>query len=91
MGVSRTDLYTSRAWQRRCISQFRQQYSEAAGKKVVLWAPTFRGNAGMPGEVPLDVEALKRALGPEYYVLVKLHPKNAIVLSFAFIVSITSV
>ena len=74
MGVSRTDLYTSRAWQRRCISQFRQQYPEAAGKKVVLWAPTFRGNAGMPGEVPLDVEALKRALGPEYYVLVKLHP-----------------
>ena len=74
MGVSRTDLYTSRAWQRKCIGQFRAQYPKAAGKKVVLWAPTFRGNAGRPEYISMDVDALQSALGPEYFVIVKLHP-----------------
>ena len=74
MGVSRTDLYTSRAWQRKCIGQFRAKYPKAAGKKVVLWAPTFRGNAGRPEYISMDVDALQSALGPEYFVIVKLHP-----------------
>ena len=74
MGVSRTDLYASKKWQEKCLDQFYRRYPEAEGKKVVLWAPTFRGNAGKPYRIPLDLDALKKALGPEYFVLVKLHP-----------------
>ncbi len=74
MGVSRTDLYHSEKWKSGCVEHFYREYPEAKGKKVVLWAPTFRGNAGKPVEIPLDIEALKASLGPDYYVLVKLHP-----------------
>lgn len=43
-------------------------------KKVVLWAPTFRGNAGVPELVNLDVDRLQRELGEDYLVLTRLHP-----------------
>ena len=74
MGVSRTDLYFSKKWRERCVERFYREYPEARGKKVVLWAPTFRGNAGMPVEVPLNLGSLQEALGEDFFVLVKLHP-----------------
>ena len=43
-------------------------------KKVVLWAPTFRGNAGVPELMPLDLKKLQQELGDEYLVLARLHP-----------------
>ena len=43
-------------------------------QKVVLWAPTFRGNAGQPGLMDLDTEKLQRQLGKEYLVLTRVHP-----------------
>ena len=43
-------------------------------RKVVLWAPTFRGNAGQPGLLDLDTEKLQRQLGKEYLVLTRVHP-----------------
>lgn len=43
-------------------------------RKVVLWAPTFRGNAGQPGLMDLDTEKLQRQLGKEYLVLTRVHP-----------------
>ena len=74
LGISRTDLYFRRKWQDRCREQFYERYPEAKGKKVILWAPTFRGNAGMPELDPLNLAALQRELGEEYLVLARLHP-----------------
>ena len=74
LGVSRTDLYFSRTWRQRCIERFYKEYPDAAGRKVVLWAPTFRGNAGSPEAVRMDLDGLQRQLGREYYVLARLHP-----------------
>ena len=74
VGVSRTDLYRSRNWSRRCRERFYEKYPEAAGKKVVLWAPTFRGNAGAPEKTDIDIAALQEKLGEEYLVLTRLHP-----------------
>ncbi len=74
IGVSRTDLYFKSAWREQCRKQFYEHYPDAKGKKVVLWAPTFRGNAGMPELDPLDLEKLQKELGGEYYILASLHP-----------------
>ena len=74
-GISRTDRYFTAAFNERCRNQFYQLYPEAKGKKVVIWAPTFRGNAGMPRvEGMEEILALEHQLGEEWYVIRKLHP-----------------
>lgn len=74
LGVSRTDLYYSKKWQERCQERFYDAYPQAKGKKIVLWAPTFRGNAGVPELLDLDVEKLQKQLGDDYMVLTRVHP-----------------
>ena len=45
------------------------------GKKVILWAPTFRGNAGDPYQVGADeIAQLKQQLGDDYFLIQKVHP-----------------
>ena len=74
LGVSRTDLYFNERWRERCRKRFYEKYLQAKGKKVVLWAPTFRGNAGMPELVAPDLGKLQQELGEDYIVLARLHP-----------------
>lgn len=74
LGVSRTDLYFSGRWRGDCTAEFYEAYPQAKGRKVVLWAPTFRGNAGTPRQVNLDLDALQRSLGDGYLVIARLHP-----------------
>lgn len=74
LGVSRSDLYFQERWRSQCVREFYQEYPEAAGRKVVLWAPTFRGNPGDPGNIPFNKEDLQEKLGQEYLVLTRVHP-----------------
>lgn len=75
LGVSRTDTYYDQAWTCFCKKQFYEKYPEAVGKKVVLWAPTFRGNAGAPYQVGTEaILQLEKDLGAEYFVIRKVHP-----------------
>jgi len=75
LGVSRTDRYFSPAWREACRRAFEEAYPGVLGrKKVVLWAPTFRGNAGEPTLPPLDLQALQRQLGEDWFVIASLHP-----------------
>ena len=74
LGVSRTDVYFQKEWQEDCRRMFYEKYPEAAGKKVALWAPTFRGNPGDPKLIDLDLRKLQEQLGEEWLVLSKVHP-----------------
>lgn len=74
LGVCRTDAYFSERWRAECRSAFYQAYPQAVGKKVALWAPTFRGKAGEPELLDLDVTGLQAALGEEWLVLTRVHP-----------------
>lgn len=73
-GVSRTDVYFDKKWQEECQSKFYEKYPQAKGKKIVLWAPTFRGNPGTPELIKLDLERLQRYLGEKWMVLSRVHP-----------------
>lgn len=75
LGVSRTDTYYDQQWLEQCRKKFYETYPQAAGKKVVLWAPTFRGNAADPYQVGTDaILQLEKELGDEYFVIRKVHP-----------------
>ncbi len=74
-GISRTDYYFDADWNARCRENFQRQHPEAAGKKVALWAPTFRGNAAKPRLEGL--QAIRHAadiLKDDWYFVIKAHP-----------------
>lgn len=73
--MSRTDTYFDQEWIQKCKGQFYETYPEAEGKKIVLWAPTFRGNAGNPYQEGTEaVLRLEKELGEQYFVIRKVHP-----------------
>ena len=73
-GVSRTDLYFDEKWIANVRERFYKWMPEAAGKKIIVWAPTFRGNPGNPECISLDTKALAASLGPDYIIIEKQHP-----------------
>ena len=74
-GVSRTDYYFDAEWNRKCQERFYREYPEAKGKKIALWAPTFRGNAAHPVLQGLDgVREAANKLSSDWYFIIKAHP-----------------
>lgn len=75
VGVSRTDLYRRAGFLEEARARFRRLYPLAEGKKVILWAPTFRGNAAHPQLCGEDaVDRLAQKLGEGFFVLKAPHP-----------------
>jgi len=75
LGVSRTDVFFDEAFLERARKAVRDAVPGIAGRKVILYAPTFRGHvlqAKSPDD--LDLALMKRELGDEYALLVKHHP-----------------
>ena len=48
IGLSRTDVFFQEEYQQMCKKEFYETHPEAVGKRVVLFAPTFRGKASDP-------------------------------------------
>lgn len=75
LGLSRTDCFFNQEYIEKCQEDFYNTYPQAKGKKIVLWAPTFRGNAGNPILVGKDsILNLQSKLGNDWFVVIKLHP-----------------
>lgn len=57
--------------------EFDKKHPECAGKKLILYAPTFRDDPEKDKNITqnIDVHAFKNELGDEYSLLVKLHPQ----------------
>ncbi len=75
VGVSRTDLYYQKAFCDEVRKRFFCAYPQMENKKIVLWAPTFRGNAGqgsLCGEAAIDHLALQ--LGETWELIKAPHP-----------------
>lgn len=74
-GISRTDYYFDAAWNEKCRDRFYREHPQAKGKKVALWAPTFRGNAAMPYlEGLAQIQGAAEELRNEWYFVIKAHP-----------------
>lgn len=74
-GVSRSDNYFNHDFIEKCKKTFYANNPEAVGKKIVIWAPTFRGDASAPKiDFIEDVEKCFGELKEDYYPIIKLHP-----------------
>lgn len=75
IGMPRTDVLFGPAVPG-IAAAVRAKYGLPAGKKVVLYAPTFRGTTVRKATSPqdLDFRELHRVLGDEFVILLKLHP-----------------
>ncbi|MGH4038715.1 MAG: CDP-glycerol glycerophosphotransferase family protein [Sphaerochaeta sp.] len=75
MGVSRTDVFYDKTFIKNSYEHLYNIFPEAEGKKVILYAPTFRGRVanGKLDDV-FDMEMFKEALGDEYVLINKYHP-----------------
>ena len=77
LGVSRSDVFRDEAWVSRCREEFYSRYPQAKEKKILLWAPTFRGKAASPNALDNEsVLALQDKLGSDWMILVKHHPHD---------------
>ena len=73
-GISRSDIYFDEKYNENCVREFYDKYPQAKDKKIVLWAPTFRGTADNPqlvGEKEIDAVFENNN---EYFLIKKLHP-----------------
>lgn len=75
LGVAKTD----RLFDEKRIQKYRREIYEKypciEGKKVVLYAPTFRGEGVFSKSyMDIDLDRLAESLGNEYIIIYKMHP-----------------
>lgn len=75
LGTSRTDVFFDEEFIARANQVVYNVVPQAKNKKIILYAPTFRGRvkkAAAPRK--LDFQAMFEALSDEYIILIKHHP-----------------
>ncbi len=76
LGVSRTDMFFKKDFPEDCKREFYGKYPEYKGKKILLYAPTFRGNASEAYCVGEEyILKLRKRLGDSWAVIIKMHPR----------------
>lgn len=73
-GLPRTDLFFNPELIAERKQKFYQQYPQLKGKKLILYAPTFRDQEKNHPNIALDMEQLCDELSEEYMFLLRLHP-----------------
>lgn len=76
LGVPRTDQLLNTARQTRVREKLYDRYPEWRKKRIILLAPTFRGNGQTTAhyDQELDFEKFRRELGPDTVLLLRMHP-----------------
>lgn len=77
LGVPRTDDFFKEDYKIKIRRELYEKYPVLKEKKVILFAPTFRGNGAGSAYYPFqrfDVESLLSGLGDDYMVIIKHHP-----------------
>ena len=76
-GMPRMDEYLDEQHRNEKIKEVYEQFRMCRGKKVILFAPTYRGRNKKTAYYPyelIDFEKLYQICGDEYVVLFKMHP-----------------
>lgn len=76
-GIPRTDIFMDKEYADNIRNGFYERYPQLENKKIMLFAPTFRGNGQMSAFYPTSafspVEVYEQ-LKSEYAIIIKLHP-----------------
>lgn len=76
-GSPRTDAFFSEEWKNKIRNVFYNEYPQLKDKKIVLFAPTYRGRKVEDADYNFDyanLDGLQRELGDEYVIITKWHP-----------------
>lgn len=74
-GVSRSDVFYDENRKKAAYEKLYKEFPEARDKKVILYAPTFRGRvAGARSPEALDVCLLQESFADDYVLVFKHHP-----------------
>lgn len=76
LGIPRTDLFFDAERVARTVVAVRRRYAIPEGRRVILYAPTFRGERATAARDPdeLDLARLAAALGEDHVLLLRSHP-----------------
>lgn len=77
LGSARSDYFFRDFNLDRMRADFDKRYPECKGKKLVLYAPTFRDNPADDSRIlaNFDIDAFNERFGDEYSLLIRLHPQ----------------
>ncbi|MCD7867281.1 MAG: CDP-glycerol glycerophosphotransferase family protein [Clostridiales bacterium] len=76
-GIPRSDVFFDGEYRARTRKRLYEQYPMLQGKKVILFAPTFRGHVKEDAYYPMEkfrIDSFMKAVGEEYALIVKHHP-----------------
>jgi len=76
LGIPRTDVLFGEEQLAASRDAVRRRYGLANDKRVILYAPTFRGDSVTDARATddLDLDRMREALGDDHVLLVRLHP-----------------
>ncbi len=79
LGTPRTDVFFDDNFVLEQKQKIRSLFPDIKGRKIILYAPTFRGNSPDDSfnENHLDFEKLYNSLSKDYVLILKLHPFTA--------------
>ncbi len=77
LGSARSDYFFKDINVERLRADFDRKYPQCKGKKLALYAPTFRDNSADDSRIManFDAAAFNERFGEEYALLVRLHPQ----------------
>ncbi|UOR11642.1 CDP-glycerol glycerophosphotransferase family protein [Halobacillus amylolyticus] len=73
-GVPRTDYFFEYRDSANIREKMENKHPRIKGKKVILYAPTFRDNKLTDADVQLNLKLMYEALQDDYVLLMRLHP-----------------
>ncbi len=78
LGAARTDVFFDETYREEVRKRYYEKYPQLKGRKVILFAPTFRQIGNENGRryydfSSIDLQSLE-TLGDEYCCIIKLHP-----------------
>lgn len=74
LGVSRTDLFFDENFVNAAKERVYEAFPNARNKKVILYAPTFRGKVRSARTGILDIDRFYQEFNDEYVLIIKHHP-----------------
>ncbi|WP_053218155.1 CDP-glycerol glycerophosphotransferase family protein [Virgibacillus senegalensis] len=76
LGLPRTDYFYDKDKTSLTVEKFNSLYPELTGKKLILYAPTFRGKSHYqaPFAIPFDLKKMKMQLDSDYVLVTHFHP-----------------
>lgn len=77
MGLPRTDKLYDKRWRERMRKKVFEKYNDALSKKILVYAPSFSGNAANAESKALEENVMKyfESVSDEWLVLTCIHPR----------------